>query len=225
MKTQKMTSFTKGNIKLINADCMEIMKSYPDNYFDCAVVDPPYGIGASRATGTYARKATNYTAANDKKWDETIPEESYFNELFRVSKNQIIWGGNYMSKFLPSSQGWICWYKTDELKGRDFSEFELAFTSFKKAARHIELRPFIKSFDRIHPTQKPVKLYNFCFDYAKATKDFKILDTHGGSFNSAISAFYFGVAEFVGCEIDAEYYHKSVKRFQNLTMEQRISFD
>lgn len=202
-------------------DCMELMAKYPDKYFDLAVVDPPYGIGGSRAVGTYARKATNYSAKNDKKWDVSIPEKEYFNELFRISKNQIIWGGNYMVEHLPATQGWICWYKTNELKGRDFSEFELAFTSFQKASRHIELRPFVKKYFRIHPTQKPVELYDFCFQFAKLEAGAKIIDTHLGSGSSRISANKANL-NFVGCEIDKEYFDKSCKRYDDFVSQVRL---
>ena len=197
-----------------NMDCMDGMAQFPDKFFELAIVDPPYGIGASRATGTYAREATNYSAATDKKWDEEIPSERYFKELFRVSINQIIWGGNYMVSFLPSSQGWICWYKTDELKGRDFSEFELAYTSFKRAARHFEHRPFIRNGERIHPTQKPIALYKWLLsNYAKPGD--KILDTHVGSASSLIACHQMGF-EYWGFELDADYYMAATERLNKV---------
>lgn len=209
-----------GGLTITCEDNMELMARYPDNYFDLAIVDPPYGIGGSRAVGTYARKATNYSAENDKKWDVSIPKKEYFKELFRVSKNQIIWGGNYMVKFLPATQGWICWYKTNELKGRDFSEFELAFTSFQKAARHIELRPFVKKHFRIHPTQKPVDLYKFCLDkYAKQGD--KILDTHLGSGSIAIACHDYKF-ELTACELDPEYFEKAKQRILNHVAQQSL---
>jgi len=207
--------------KIIHGDCMDYMPLIPELNRDIlAIVDPPYGIGASRATGTYARIATNYTSATDKKWDVAIPDKEYFRNLFKYSTNQIIFGGNYMTKFLPSSQGWICWYKTDELKGRDFSEFELAFTSFKRAARHIEMRPFIKNGCRVHPTQKPIALYRWILqNYAK--KGQLILDTHSGSGSCAIACYLEGY-DFIAIEKDIDYYNSSVARFEEIKSQGRL---
>lgn len=200
---------------------MEYMKSLPDKAFDLAIVDPPYGIGVgSRGVGDYSRKWTKYSRETDKKWDVAIPDESYFIELFRVSVNQIIWGANYMTEFLPPSMGWVCWYKSDEVKGRDFSEMELAFTSFNKAARHFEEKPFIRNGARIHPTQKPIDLYRWLLlTYAKDGD--KILDTHLGSGSSAIAAHYMNF-DFVGCELDKDYYDAACKRFKEQTAQQSL---
>ena len=195
-----------------NEDCMIGMARYPDKYFDLAIVDPPYGIGASRATGTYARAATNYSKETDKGWDKSPPEKKYFDELRRVSVNQIIWGANYMTDNIPPSKGWVVWYKTDELKGRDFSEVELAFTSFDCVARHFEYRPFIRGGARIHPTQKPIALYDWLIQhYAKDCKN--ILDTHVGSGSSRIAAHKHG-KDFIGFEIDKRYWEAQEKRYQ-----------
>ncbi len=205
-------TFEQAGIKIILGDCMAGMANMPDKAYELAIVDPPYGIGASRATGTYAREATNYTKDNDKLWDLSPPDAEYFTELFRVSVDQIIWGGNYMTKNLPPSQGWICWYKTDELKGRDFSEFEIAFSSFQRAARHFAYRPFIRNGERIHPTQKPVRLYEWLLkNYAKPGD--KILDTHGGSCSLAIACHIMGFQAEI-YEIDEDYYQAAVLRFQ-----------
>jgi site-specific DNA-methyltransferase (adenine-specific) len=200
-------------IRITNEDNMALMARYPDKHFDLAIVDPPYGIGASRPTGTYAREAIGYTANNDKKWDNAIPDASFFNELKRVSKNQIIWGANYMTPHLEPSSGWICWYKTDELKGRDFSECEFAYSSHNVRARHFEERPFIRNGNRIHPTQKPVALYKWLLkNYA--TPDMKILDTHLGSGSIAIACHEFG-CELTACELDPDYYRDAIKRITN----------
>ena len=197
-------------IELLQIDCMEYMATQPDNAFDLAIVDPPYGIGRSVGTGGYSRGWVN---ENDKKWDCSIPPKKYFTSLSRISKNQIIWGANYYH--LPHSRGWVCWYKTNEVKGRDFSEFELAFTSFNRPARHFELTPFIRGGRRIHPTQKPVKLYDWLLtNYAEPGQ--RIIDTHLGSGSSAIAAHYFGV-DFVGCEIDEDYYKAACERFERET--------
>jgi site-specific DNA-methyltransferase (adenine-specific) len=184
---------------------MALMARYPDKYFDLAVADPPYGIGAERGTGPNARAVV----PRGKKWD-VRPSQNYFDELFRVSKNQIIFGGNYFN--LPVRMGWVCWYKSDEIKGRTFSEIELAWTSFDTRARHYTEKPFIKSELRIHPTQKPVGLYKWLLsEYAKP--GWKILDTHLGSGSSAIAAIDH-CFDFTGCEIDAEYYGKAMERIR-----------
>ena len=182
---------------------MEGMKQFPDKYVDLALVDPPYGIGAENGTGDYSKAAVK----KGKKWDIAPPEE-YFNELIRVSKRQIVWGGNYFA--LPISRGWVCWYKTDEIKGRDFSEFELAWHSENIPARHISLKPFIRGGERFHPTQKPVALYKWLLmNYAKPGD--KILDTHVGSASSLIACYDMGF-DYIGFEIDEEYYNLAQKR-------------
>lgn len=201
-------------------DCMDFMARYPDKHFELAIVDPPYGIGASRPTGTYAREWIGYTSKNDKKWDSAIPCAEYFIELQRVSENQIIFGANYMVKYLTPSSGWICWYKTDELKGRDFGEFELAYSSFDVRPRHFEERPFVRNGERIHPTQKPVALYKWLLkNYAKPGD--KILDTHLGSGSSRIAAWDMGF-DFYGCELDQEYHDASVKRFERFKAQLKL---
>mgnify|MGYP001563593954 CR=1 FL=1 len=192
-------------IEFFNEDCMEGMKRYTDKYFDLAIVDPPYGIGAENGTGDYAKAAS----PKGKKWDQ-IPNKKFFSRLGWVSKNQIIWGGNYFH--LQHRRGWICWYKTDEVKGRDFSEFELAWTSFDRPARHIELKPFIRNGERIHPTQKPVALYRWLLkNYAKEGN--LILDTHLGSGSTAIACYDMGF-DLVGFEIDKDYYEGAMKRLE-----------
>jgi len=184
---------------------MEIMKQFPDKHFDLAIVDPPYGIGAEDGTGPQAKKIV----FKNKKWDIAPPPE-YFQELFRVSKNQIIWGGNYFN--LPIRKGWICWYKSDEIKGRSFSEFELAWTSFDTNARHFVEKPFITNGLRIHPTQKPVALYKWLLSkYAK--KGDKILDTHMGSGSIAVACNEYGF-ELTASELDADYFTAACNRIR-----------
>jgi site-specific DNA-methyltransferase (adenine-specific) len=202
--------YKQDNLTIHNADCMEVMSKYEDNYFDLAVVDPPYGI--NRDGGETGK---NWKVYEKKGWDTSAPNESYFKELFRVSKNQVIWGANYYPQFLPPSMGWIMWDKGQKLT---MSDGELAFTSFQKALR-------IKVLNRctigqeggnIHPTQKPVKLYNWIYqNYAQEGQ--KILDTHLGSGSNAISAHYAKMGEFVGCELDKDYYEASIKRIYNET--------
>jgi len=195
-----------GNITLYNADCMEIMKGFADNQFDLAIVDPPYGIGAENHAG---KKENGWNQWEKKGWDSKTPDKTYFNELFRVSKNQIIWGGNYMTDSLYPSMGWVIWDKGQ----RDFSlaDGEMAWTSFNKAMRIWDYsRAKNLSEKRIHPTQKPVALYKWILDkYAKQGQT--ILDTHLGSGSSAIAAHDYGY-EFTGIELDSEYYEAAKKR-------------
>ena len=198
------------SIEFYNEDCMAVMARYPDNHFELAIVDPPYGIGIAA-------------------WDsiDMKPSDEYFIELFRVSNNQIIWGANYFK--LPHSESWICWHKLNGLnKGLGtMSEFELAWTSHGNKARYLGLTylgntegftkptPNYNATKRIHPTQKPVKLYEWLLaNYAKQGD--KILDTHLGSGSSAIAAHYGGF-DFVGCELDTDYFNAASKRFEQAT--------
>jgi site-specific DNA-methyltransferase (adenine-specific) len=188
---------------------MEGMKEFPDKYFELAVVDPEYGIGGHEGNNHWVRSRFS---KKGKEWDNKRASPKYFNELFRVSKNQIIWGGNYFVDHLFPSMGWICWHKTDECVGRAFSEFELAFTSFDRAARTMELKPFQRNGSRIHPTQKPIALYQWLLkNYAKPGD--KILDTHLGSGSSRIAAYKMGF-DFWGYELDKDYFEAQEKRFK-----------
>ena len=203
-------------IEITNEDNMELMARYPDKYFDLAIVDPPYGIDFSKFNRT--NKDTNgirYKADKYKNsdWDSAIPNAEYFLELFRVSKNQIVWGGNYFP--LPPTQCFIFWYKQNPVS--NFSDGELAWTSFNKALRKFEWMwsGFKKQRpeERIHPTQKPVALYKWILDkYAKQGD--KILDTHLGSGSIAIACHDYGF-ELTACELDKEYYDKAIQRIKN----------
>lgn len=201
-----------------NEDCMAVMARYPDKWFDLAVVDPPYGIGASEMT---MGSGKNKKYSKGKKWDNETPSKEYFSELFRVSKNQIIWGGNYFN--LPLRKSWIFWDKG--IYGDcDFADGELAWTSFNKVLRIAKIRykGFLGADDdgRIHPTQKPVALYNWILhNYAKPGD--KILDTHLGSGSSRIAAHKAGL-DFVGCELDAEYFAAAEKRYQQFIAQLRL---
>lgn len=217
-----MNEFESGKIKLMNCDCMDYMKSLPDNAFELAIVDPPYGIkmqgGVSYGRPSRPNQYKSVTPPKHKRktWDEKRPSSEYFLDLFRVSKNQIIWGANYFTEHIPPTMGWIYWGKFED--GSNFSDGELAFTSFDRALRRFRLHPFdgvSGGRERIHPTQKPVKLYEWLLaNYAKEGD--KILDTHLGSGSSAIAAHYSGF-EFVGMELDPDYYEAAVKRFQDQT--------
>lgn len=192
-------------IQLLNIDCMEYMRDQPDKSFDLAIVDPPYGIdiNSSGRLGHYGGKG--------KKWDEGIPDLEYFKELKRISKDQIIWGGNYFLDFLGPTRGFIIWDK-QQPEGVSFASCEFAWASFERSARTFYQRPQGDP-NRIHPTQKPIKLYEWILNnYSKPGQ--RILDTHLGSGSSAIAAHNFGV-DFVGCELDKDYYEAAVKRFNN----------
>ena len=192
-------------------DCMDLMAKYPDNYFDLAVVDPPYGIGYSGRDG---QKTIKYD--NKKQWDNETPTQLYFNELFRVSKNQIIWGANYFTQYFNLGKGIICWFKH---QNGNFSQFELAYTSIGNA-KHFDRSYQKDQYNKIHPTQKPIKLYDWIFkNYA--TEGQKILDTHLGSGSSRISANKANL-HFVGCEIDEEYFNKSCKRYDDFVSQVRL---
>lgn len=202
-------------IEITNEDNMELMSRYPDNYFDLAIVDPPYGIGANKMTlGNGKRKVFR----GNEDWDSKPPEKEYFKELFRVSKNQIIWGANhFIEQFCRNSSCWIFWDKGTG--SNDFADGELAWSSFNKTVRKYE-----KSWvganakernepDRMHPTQKPVKLYEWLLmNYAKEGD--KILDTHLGSGSIAIACHNLGF-ELTACELDKDYYEAAIKRIQN----------
>ena len=209
------------SVEILNIDCTEYMASLKDNAFDLAIVDPPYGINAGNTFSGEERKsgqgASYKTAFKAKDWDLGIPDKNYFYELMRVSENQIVWGANYMSHYLPPSMGWIVWDKDNGTT--KFSDAELAFSSFDRALRTWKytwngmIQGDMKNKEiRIHPTQKPVKLYQWLLkNYAKEGD--RILDTHLGSGSSAIAAHYGGF-DFVGCELDQDYYNAAQKRFE-----------
>lgn len=191
-------------ITVTNEDNMLLMSRYPDKYFDLAIVDPPYGIdiNSSGRLGHYGGKG--------KKWDSDIPNEQYFQELFGVSKNQIIWGGNYF--YLPPTRCFLIWDK-QQPEDVSFASCEFAWTSLNESAKTFYKRPQNADIQRIHPTQKPVALYKWLLDkYAKPGD--KILDTHLGSGSIAIACHDYGF-ELTACELDTEYYESAKKRFLN----------
>ena len=194
----------------LNIDCMEYMATLPDNAFDLAIVDPPYGINAGKMT----MGSGKHNFVKGKNWDADIPEKHYFDELFRVSKNQIIWGGNYFTQYLKPSKHWIVWDKKNP--NLSFAEGELAWVHNGNLLRifsHYSAQ--VESGGKIHPTQKPVALYEWLLtNYAKQGD--RILDTHLGSGSSRIAAYNLGF-DFVGCEIDKEYFDKQEERFARHT--------
>ena len=218
------------NIKLFKDDCMNIMGKYPDKYFDLAVVDVPYGINASKTMtgfGAYTylggkKRVVDPTMHTKKDWDSSAPDVSYFEELFRISKNQIIWGANHFIDRIPiNSSCWIIW---DKLNGQSsFSDCEMAWTSFTRGVRKFTFKwaGFMQGNmkdkqEKIHPTQKPKQLYSWIYENF-ASRDHKIIDTHLGSGSSAISAYYYQIKEFVGIEIDEEYFERTIKRIDDET--------
>jgi len=204
-------------IKLLNIDCMDYMKTQEDNAFDLAIVDPPYGIDAANMTMGKG-SALDSGRLKRKDWDKYTPNEEYFKQLKRVSKNQIIWGGNYFLDYLGNTRCILVWDKKDY--NSDFADAELAWTSFDKNTKIFQRARSSQgdSNGKIHPTQKPVKLYQWLLS-TYAEKGQKILDTHLGSGSSAIAAHYFGV-DFVGCELDIDYYNSAKNRFDLATAQE-----
>ena len=200
-----------------NCDCMDLMKEFPDKYFELAIVDPPYGIemDGGKIGGDNLGKANNYIK---KSWDKEAPKQEYFNELMRVSKNQIIWGANHFISRVPfDSPCWIVW---DKDNSGNFADCELAWTSFDTAVRQFTFRwngmlqENMKDKEhRIHPTQKPVKLYEWLLgNYAKQGD--KILDTHVGSASSLIACDKLGF-DYIGCELDTDYFNAATERLES----------
>ena len=216
-------------ITITNEDCMELLKRTPDNYFELAIVDPPYGINIQKMNYTQSTKGgiakrKDYSSVGN--WDSEPPKKEYFEELFRVSKNQIIWGGNYFE--LPLTKSWIIWdKKTEDKYSNDFADCELAWNSFDKPAKIVRylwsgmLQPNMKDKQkRIHPTEKPYQLYKWLLDkYAKEND--KILDTHLGSGSIAIACHDYGF-ELTACELDKEYYDKAIQRIKNHTNQTKL---
>lgn len=200
-----------------NEDCLKLMQRYENGFFDLAIVDPPYGLGFSsyERGGMGVKIKERYTKKERKNWDEAIPNESYFNELFRVSKNQIIWGGNYFPNlWVNGCKGFIFWNKHQPVT--NFAAGELAFTSFNTPAKCFDFAYYgnINKEDvRLHPTQKPVKLYEWLLKNYAIQGD-RILDTHLGSGSSRIAAHKMGF-DFYASELDADYFEAQEKRFKN----------
>jgi site-specific DNA-methyltransferase (adenine-specific) len=191
-----------------NLDCMEGMKRYGDKHFDLAIVDPPYGIGMDG--GNVGYKGKNNLVK--KQWDKAIPDTEYFKELFRISENQIIWGGNYFD--LPPTRCFLIWDKGAGFKGRTYAECELAWTSFDANARIFRRDPLAMGdyHGKINPCQKPVELYTWLLQsYAK--RGDKILDTHVGSASSLIACHRMGF-EYWGFELDEEYHKAASERLE-----------
>lgn len=209
-----------------NCDNMELMREFPDKHFDLAIVDPPYGIGEASGKNHSRGSICAPKMYAIKDWDNSVPDQEYFNELFRVSKNQIIWGGNYFLNMIPvPTSCMIVWDK--ENGDNDFADCELAWTSFGTAVRKFSFRwagmmqgDMKNKENRIHPTQKPVALYKWILDkYAKEGD--KILDTHLGSGSIAIACHDYGF-DLTACELDKEYYEAAMKRIKAHMAQQKL---
>jgi len=216
----------RSKIDLYNVDCMEYMKTCKDNQFDLAIVDPPYGIGEDGKSNHSRGKLAKSKKYTPKNWDKEPPAKDYFQELKRVSKNQIIWGANHFIENILNANS-SCWIVWDKDNTGDFADCELAYSSFKTAVRLFKwrwngmLQQDMKNKEvRIHPTQKPVALYKWLLkNYAKEGD--KILDTHLGSGSIAIACDYMGF-DLVGCELDKEYYDAACKRLEPYRQQQKM---
>ena len=204
------------SVELLNMDCMDYMRELPDKAFELAIVDPPYGINIAKENPRVSGR-WNYIP---KQWDSAIPNDAYFAELRRVSEHQIIWGGNYFA-CLGASRGFIIWDKEQPVE--NFADSEFAWTSFdrvSKTFRYPIIRQNFGKEGKIHPTQKPIALYEWLLtNYAKPGD--RILDTHLGSGSSAIAAHNLGF-DFVGMELDPDYYAAACKRFKQHKSQARL---
>ena len=202
-----------GNIKLYNADCMEVMKAFKDKQFDLAIIDPPYGLGMGTVS-IPSEKNTNsqqkfYKDLKSKRWDDNTPNKEYFDELKRVSKNQIVWGGNYMAEHLGNTKCIIIWDKMTYIP--TMSQFEFAFCSFNKHPKMVKINS--TDINRMHPTQKPIKLYGWLLqNYAKEGDT--ILDTHFGSLSIGIACHDMKF-DLTAIELDKDYYEQAKQRLIN----------
>lgn len=203
-------------VKIKNCDNIEFMKSFGNNHFDLAIVDPPYGINAGFGTNESMRAKIKNGSVKGGDWDSDVPNDEYFSELFRVSKNQIIWGGNYFS--LPPSKCWLIWDKGESIYNKCFSEFKMAWTNFNKPPRIFKLFP--NQLDRVHPTQKPIKLYEWILEKFANSGD-GILDTNLGSGTIAIACTNFKF-NLTACEKDTDYFNSSIDFIERSTKNQHL---
>jgi site-specific DNA-methyltransferase (adenine-specific) len=217
----KMFSAKHATSKAYNVDCMGYMANTPSNFFELAIVDPPYGIGKSW------KKSKNSPFCHHKSTysNDAIPSKEYFQELFRVSKNQIIWGGNYYTEYLPPRNSWIVWSKGRSYDKQHTSEGELAWTSFSVPLRIVQRLwcgcAVCEPRSGVHPHEKPASLYLWLLkNYAKPGD--KIFDSHLGSGSSRIAAYALGF-DFYGCEVDKAYFDAQEKRFRRECMGEVVS--
>ncbi len=204
-------------IELLNIDCMEYMANQPDNSFGLAIVDPPYNLARFKNGLRKGDRLANNTTGDSLDWNNNSPTDKYWDELFRVSKNQIVWGANNFQ--LPPTEYFCIWNKKQTVDNFATAEYAWVSMGLKKPAKMFDYGIHQHNADggKIHPTQKPVKLYDWLLkNYS--TPDMRILDTHAGSMSSAIAAHYFG-CDFVGCEINKDYYDAAIERFDRETQQ------
>lgn len=223
MNELPIANYSTNNFSFYNADNMDIMKCYPDNYFELAIVDPPYNIGDKLIKGSWSKKWQD----KGVDWD-IAPKKEYFEELFRVSQNWIIWGGNYFIENLPNCRNFISWHKPYMDGMHSMSNVELAFTSFDTNAKSVDFNKD-SGVERIHVCQKPVALYSWLIQkYAKQGD--KILDTHGGSMSIALAIDKANKLNgmdlsFVGIELDKDYFDAAINRFKDNSRQTAFSFE
>lgn len=199
-----------------NVDCLEFMKQIPDNYFDLVLTDPPYGINLAKMnmgignTPKASKKENRKWEA--KEWDCATPTNELFEEIFRISKNQIIWGGNYFD--LPPHKFYILWDKQIP-NGLSFADCEMAWTSYDKAPRIFRYSAYRNKSEKVHPTQKPPELFRYCIDISKIEKHMKVFDPFMGSGTTAIACKSLGL-EWCGCELEADYVEIANKRLEKV---------
>ena len=214
-------------IEITNEDNMDLMARYPDKYFDLCIVDPPYGLDLANMNMGVGKSKKASKIQNrkwkPKDWDKKAPTQEYFNELFRISKNQIIWGGNYFE--LPPCKNYIIWDK-EIPKGLSFADCEMAWTSFSNAPKMFRYSAYLNKNDKFHPTQKPVALYAWILkNYAK--KGDKIIDTHFGSGSIACAIHEANIIDkmdlsLVACELDKDYFESSIQRVKSALQNQSL---
>ena len=205
-------------LNITNEDNMLLMARYPNDYFDLAIVDPPYGLGEKLTERGGAHKNSPFATLyrDSSKWD-ILPSKEYWNELFRVSKNQVVFGANYFLEYLPNTRGFVCWDKKQAMP--TLSSCELVWTSLDKPAKI--MKKSSTDLQRFHPTQKPIYVYQFMFEYCKTKQGDKILDTHLGSGSIAIACHDYGF-DLTACELDKEYFDKAMQRIKNHTNQQNL---
>ena len=210
-----------SEVTLHLGDCLEFMRGLPDGAFDCVITDPPYGIGEDGGDKKRRRHYKPLVIHEKKEWDKQRPQKIYFDEIIRVSKIQIIWGGDYFADFLPPSMGWLYW---DKLIGGDFSDGELAWTSRKRAVRSFSKSSFSGlrgGWLREHPTQKPVSLMKWCLEIAELKPGAKVFDPFMGSGTTGVACMQTG-RNFIGCEIDPDYFAIAQRRIAAAQMQPRL---
>jgi len=230
MELKTITLLNGKEIQLnqaFNMDCLQFMKMLPDKCIDLVLTDPPYGIGADKGVGGGSKRGDVKKFSGD--WDSKIPEKELFEQIFRISKNQIIWGGNYFTEYLKPTSSWIIWDKREGLPERTFADCEMAWNSIKSPARIFRhkwdgmIQENMKDKDiRIHPTQKPVKLFKWCIE-KYVTNEKIIFDPFLGSFSSSIACNSYGL-NWLGCELSEEFYTSGYHRYEQETKQMLMEF-